>query len=66
LPGGAGRVHGDAEHEGRNPLEGSVAQIADVLGRMADEGIAHVQMVLDPITVESVEWFAGVLEHLDA
>jgi alkanesulfonate monooxygenase SsuD/methylene tetrahydromethanopterin reductase-like flavin-dependent oxidoreductase (luciferase family) len=66
LPGGKGRVHGDAEQEGKNPLAGSPAEIADVLGRYSDFGISHVQMVLDPITAESIEWFADVLAELDA
>lgn len=66
LPGGQGRIHGDAEHEGKDPLAGSPAAIADVLGRYSELGIAHVQMVLDPITAESIEWFAEVLAELDA
>ncbi len=66
LPGGEGRIHGDAENEAKDPLSGSPAEIADILGQYADLGIAHVQMVLDPITVESVEWFASVLAELDA
>ena len=66
LPGGEGRIHGDAQHEGKDPLAGSPAEIADVLGRYAGLGIAHVQMVLDPITAESIEWFADVLSELDA
>ncbi len=65
LPGGSGRIHGDTEHEGRKPLVGSPAEIAAVLGRYAGLGIAHVQMVLDPITEQSLEWFGSVLEHLD-
>lgn len=66
LPGGEGRVHGDAEQAGKNPLAGSPAGIADVLGRYSEFGISHVQMVLDPITAESIEWFADVLAELDA
>ena len=66
LPGGQGRIHGDAENVGKDPLSGSPAEIADILRQYADLGIAHVQMVLDPITVESVEWFASVLAELDA
>ena len=65
LPGGEGRIHGAAEQEGKDPLAGSPAEIADVLGQYADLGIAHVQMVLDPITAESIEWFAEVLSELD-
>lgn len=65
LPGGQGRIHGDARHEGKDPLAGSPDEIADVLGRYSELGISHVQMVLDPITAESIEWFADVLAELD-
>ncbi len=65
LPGGQGRIHGDARHEGKDPLAGSPDEIADVLGRYSELGISHVQMVLDPITAESIEWFADVLVELD-
>ena len=65
LPGGRGRIHGDARHEGKDPLAGSPDEIADVLGRYSELGISHVQMVLDPITAESIEWFADVLVELD-
>ena len=65
LPGGQGRIHGDARHEGKDPLAGSPDEIADVLGRYSELGISHVQMVLDPITAESIEWFADVLVALD-
>ena len=65
LPGGEGRVHGDVENEGKDPLAGSPAQIADMLGRYSEYGISHLQMVLDPITAESIEWFADVLAELD-
>ncbi|NNC39071.1 MAG: LLM class flavin-dependent oxidoreductase [Acidimicrobiia bacterium] len=66
LPGGEGRVHGDVEQVGKNPLAGSPAEIADVLGRYSELGISHVQMVLDLITEESIEWFGDVLAELDA
>ena len=46
-------------------LAGSPDEIADVLGRYSELGISHVQMVLDPITAESIEWFADVLVELD-
>ena len=40
--------------------------MADVLRAYAREGIAHVQLVLDPITRDSIEAFAPVLGSLDA
>ena len=39
--------------------------MADALRKFADIGISHVQLVLDPITTESIEAFAPVLEFLD-
>jgi hypothetical protein len=40
--------------------------MADVLRGYAREGIAHVQLVLDPITRGSIEAFAPVLARLEA
>ena len=39
--------------------------IAEQLRAFAAEGITHVQLVVDPITVESIEALGAVLEHLD-
>jgi alkanesulfonate monooxygenase SsuD/methylene tetrahydromethanopterin reductase-like flavin-dependent oxidoreductase (luciferase family) len=65
LPGGTGRIQGDASQR-ITPLEGDPEQMADVLRAYAREGIAHVQLVLDPITRGSIEAFAPVLARLDA
>ena len=65
LPGGGGRVQGDPE--GRSPpLRGSPEELAEALKGFARAGIAHLQLVLDPITLESIEELAPVLELLDA
>ncbi len=47
------------------PLRGSDEELAAELRRFASEGISHVQIVADPITVESIESLAGMLEALD-
>ena len=47
-----------------NPVTGSPAAMADSLNRIATAGVAQVQLVLDPITVESIEAAGGVLEIL--
>ena len=47
------------------PLEGSAARIADELRAYAQEGIAHVQLVVDPIDRASIEGLAPVLAELD-
>ena len=65
-PGGQGRIYGDAEHEGAAAIDGSIEDVAAGLLAFADSGIAHVQLVVDPITAESIEWLAAVLAQLDA
>jgi probable F420-dependent oxidoreductase len=65
LPGGAGRSVMHSEDSGTRPLSGEPEAMADALRKFADIGISHVQMVMDPITTESIEAFAPVLEFLD-
>jgi alkanesulfonate monooxygenase SsuD/methylene tetrahydromethanopterin reductase-like flavin-dependent oxidoreductase (luciferase family) len=65
LAGGQGRVQGDFSTAGPAPLEGPPEVMADALRAYAREGIGHVQLVLDPITLGSLEAFAPVLALLD-
>ena len=66
LPGGTGRIQGSyADEAPPPPIEGSAAKIADGLRGFADEGIEHVQLVLDPITLDSIRTVAGALTELD-
>jgi alkanesulfonate monooxygenase SsuD/methylene tetrahydromethanopterin reductase-like flavin-dependent oxidoreductase (luciferase family) len=64
MSGGKGRSTSYADatppHDGTNP-----EQAAAILRRYADEGISHVQLVLDPITVASIEECAPILAALD-
>ena len=46
------------------PLRGSSQELADQLRGFAAEGISHVQLVVDPITVRSIERLAPVLHTL--
>lgn len=64
-PGGGGRQMG---YDGGDvpALHGTVAETAGHLGDFAAAGAAHVQLVVDPITRDSIDWLAGVLEVLDA
>ena len=62
LPGGRGREMARPAE----PLRGTPEQIAEELRAYAREGIGHVQLVLDPITVASIEEVARVLPILDA
>jgi probable F420-dependent oxidoreductase len=63
LPGGVGRQQGD--EEAATPLDGPPEQMAQALRGYAREGIAHVQLVVDPITTGGLESLAPVLELLD-
>jgi alkanesulfonate monooxygenase SsuD/methylene tetrahydromethanopterin reductase-like flavin-dependent oxidoreductase (luciferase family) len=47
---------------GSTHLSGSIEEIAEELSRYSAEGVEHMQIVLDPNTVEGIEAFAPVLE----
>jgi probable F420-dependent oxidoreductase len=64
LPGGDGRQAGSEINV--EPVRGSAAELAGSLRAFAAAGAQHVQLVLDPITRESIEFFHEVLAHLDA
>jgi poly(3-hydroxybutyrate) depolymerase len=65
LPGGQGRIDGSGHAATIPALSGPAEHIAGELRAYAAEGIAHVQLVLDPITIESVQALAPVLTELD-
>ena len=65
MPGGAGRLTVYQADQPVRALPGTPAELADRLRAFAALGVAHVQLVLDPITVGSIEQVAGVLEVLD-
>jgi alkanesulfonate monooxygenase SsuD/methylene tetrahydromethanopterin reductase-like flavin-dependent oxidoreductase (luciferase family) len=66
LQGGTGRIQGSYSTEQQPPpIEGSAAAIADGLRGFADVGIEHIQLVLDPITLDSIRTVAGALTELD-
>ncbi len=54
LPGGAGRLMGEPYDE-HTPPPVPVDRLTDHLHAMAAAGATHLQLVLDPITVESIE-----------
>jgi alkanesulfonate monooxygenase SsuD/methylene tetrahydromethanopterin reductase-like flavin-dependent oxidoreductase (luciferase family) len=54
LPGGTGRLMGETYND-RAIRPVLVSDLAGHLRAMADAGAAHLQLVLDPITVESIE-----------
>ena len=65
MSGGHGRSMILRAEEANVPLRGSAQELAAALRRFAAAGINHVQLVMDPITVEAIEEFAPVLELLD-
>jgi Luciferase-like monooxygenase len=65
LPGGKGRRSLYVSTSPPKPLTGSASEIANGLRAYARLGVDEVQLVVDPITIESVEALAPVLEDLD-
>ena len=65
LQGGIGRYQGSGEGARTSPWEGSPEELAEALRGYARAGIAHLQLVLDPITTDSIEALAPMLEALD-
>ncbi len=65
MPGGQGRVQGSAAELIPDALEGPPEVIAEELRAYAREGIAHVQLVVDPIDIGSIRALAAVLRELD-
>jgi alkanesulfonate monooxygenase SsuD/methylene tetrahydromethanopterin reductase-like flavin-dependent oxidoreductase (luciferase family) len=49
----------------RNPVIGSPRRMAEAIARLHEAGAGHIQLVLDPITVESIERLGDVLEELE-
>jgi alkanesulfonate monooxygenase SsuD/methylene tetrahydromethanopterin reductase-like flavin-dependent oxidoreductase (luciferase family) len=65
LSGGSGRVQGNYSPQAPKPLSGPPEAIAAELRRYATEGIAEVQLVLDPITEAAIDELAPALRLLD-
>ncbi|MEY2554069.1 MAG: hypothetical protein QOC57_1929 [Ilumatobacteraceae bacterium] len=65
LPGGSGRQMGAYGELTVEPLQGSPAEIAEHLRAFAAAGADHVQLVVDPINRDSIEWFRDMLAALD-
>ena len=66
MAGGAGRRNGDGRVDSASiPLAGSPELIAEGLRAYARAGVEEVQLVVDPITLESLEGVAAALEILD-
>lgn len=64
--GGGGREQANPDRDGAPPLSGGADELAATLGAFAEAGADHVQLVLDPITVGSIETAGAALSTLDA
>lgn len=66
LEGGTGRVMGDSAYAASvAPVTGDPGAVAEHLHAMAEAGAVHVQLVLDPITTDTIETVGQALAHLD-
>ncbi len=61
LRGGIGRQMGSYDGQRTEPIQGSPAEIADNLRAFEAAGAQHIQLVVDPITRDSIESLAEVL-----
>ena len=62
LPGGVRRQMGDYDTDVPDrPIEGSTLELADHLRGLAAAGCAHVQIVVDPITRDTITALGDVL-----
>ena len=62
LPGGTGRQMGDYPSDPVQPLRGTPDELADQLRQLESVGAAHAQLVVDPITRDSIDWLAAMLD----
>ena len=65
LPGGAGRLMGETYND-RAVQPVPVGGLTEHLHAMADAGAVHLQLVLDPVTVESIETVGDSLREFRA
>ena len=66
LEGGAGRQMGGYGGRPVEPIRGTAQEVAEQVRAFAAAGADHVQLVLDPITRDTIEWFSAVFAALDA
>jgi alkanesulfonate monooxygenase SsuD/methylene tetrahydromethanopterin reductase-like flavin-dependent oxidoreductase (luciferase family) len=64
FPGRKGRSIGDLKAPEITPIPGDPATLATTLRDFAAEGVGHVQLVLDPINVETISALAPVVAEL--
>ena len=64
--GAIGAPTGDLRRPASDALSGDPASLAETLRDFAAAGVAHVQLVLDPITVDSIRALEPMLARVDA
>ena len=65
LPTGVGRQMGAYGEAPVEPIRGSAREVAEQIGAFAAVGVEHVQLCVDPINRDSIEWFAEMFAVLD-
>jgi alkanesulfonate monooxygenase SsuD/methylene tetrahydromethanopterin reductase-like flavin-dependent oxidoreductase (luciferase family) len=65
FPGARGRSMGDLADADAEPISGEPAVLERMLRAFAEEGVSHVQLVLDPINADTIRQLAPTLERLD-
>jgi alkanesulfonate monooxygenase SsuD/methylene tetrahydromethanopterin reductase-like flavin-dependent oxidoreductase (luciferase family) len=65
LPSGDGRQMGAYGEEPVEPIRGSASDVAEQIKAFAAAGAEHVQICVDPINRDSIEWFAEMFAVLD-
>ena len=65
-PGGSSEPQGSLSRRKAYPIGGSREAIAEELVAFSRVGVTHVQLVVDPITTDSIEWLGGVLAAMDS
>ena len=65
LPGGGGRQMGAYGDSTVEPIRGTATEVAEQIRAFAGAGADHVQLVVDPITRDSIEWFEAMFAVLD-
>jgi alkanesulfonate monooxygenase SsuD/methylene tetrahydromethanopterin reductase-like flavin-dependent oxidoreductase (luciferase family) len=66
FPGAADRMQGFSRPPVVEPMSSDPQRVASELRAFAEEGVGHVQLVLDPITADSIAALAPALALLDA
>ncbi len=65
-PGGQGRAQGNQDESAIKAISGSPREVGMALRALGEVGIDHLQVVLDPITPESIRWLANSLDTIHA